>query len=231
MSSPPRKTFSLKWLIIIILATLTIWAILTPDINSQLQEMMSSIRSLGYWGALLFTLVYVAATVILIPGPILTLGAGATFGLWKGFLLVSLASTLAASTAFLVGRHLARDWIWKKIADNSRMAGIKAAIDRDGWKIVGLSRLSPMIPYTILNYFLSLTHVRFTHYVIASWIGMMPGTFAYVYLGSLGAIDTQHEKSAMEWTLLCIGIIATLVVTVLISRIAGKVMARQLRDD
>jgi uncharacterized membrane protein YdjX (TVP38/TMEM64 family) len=227
----PLKTHWLKWLMITALAGITIWVLGVPGISQHLQRFINGIESLGHWGAMLFVLVYVGATVILIPGSILTLGAGAAFGLWKGFLLVSFASTLASTAAFLVGRHLARDWIGRKIDHNSRMAAIKAAIDRDGWRIVGLARLSPMIPYTMLNYFLSLTHIRFTHYVLASWIGMMPGTFAYVYLGSLGGIDTQHGKSAIEWLLLSIGILATLTVTILISRAAGKAMEKQLRED
>ena len=229
--SSTRKTNHLKWLGIMVPAGIVIWAILTPDINRQLQDIMDYVRSLGYWGALLFTLVYVAATVILVPGSILTLGAGAAFGLWKGFLLVSCASTLAASAAFLVGRHLARDWLWTKIGNAPRMTAIKDAIDHKGWKIVGLARLSPLIPYTMLNYFLSLTSIRFTHYVLASWIGMMPGTFAYVYLGSLGSIDTPREKSAIEWLMLGTGILATLMAAILISRSAARAMNKQLGED
>ena len=226
-----RKTPPLKLLGMMALAGIIIWALLNPDINRQLQDIMAYIRSLGYWGALLFTLVYVAATVILVPGSILTLGAGAAFGLWKGFLLVSFASTLAASAAFLVGRHLAHDWLWKKIGHAPRMTALKGAIDREGWKIVGLARLSPLFPYTMLNYFFSLTSLRFTHYLLASWIGMLPGTFAYVYLGSLGNSDTQGEKSAIEWLLLGIGILTTITVTILISRSAARAMIKKLRED
>ena len=164
----PKKTHWLKWLMITALAGITIWLLGVPGISHHLQRFIDGMESLGHWGALLFILVYVAATVILIPGSILTLGAGAAFGLWKGFFLVSFASTLAAAAAFLVGRYLARDWIRRKIGSDSRILAIDCAIGREQWKIVGLTRLSPLIPFTLLNYALSLTQVSFPHYVLAS---------------------------------------------------------------
>jgi uncharacterized membrane protein YdjX (TVP38/TMEM64 family) len=225
----PQKTHLLKWLVITVCVGITVWAVGVSGMSHHLQRFIDGIESLGHWGALLFILVYVAATVILIPGSILTLGAGAAFGLWKGFFLVSFASTLAASAAFLVGRYLARDWIRRKIGSDSRILAIDAAIGQEQWRIVGLTRLSPLIPFTLLNYALSLTQIRFPGYVLASWIGMIPGTFAYVYLGSLGRIGAQQEKSAGELLLLALGLLATLAVTVLISRAARKVMVEQLK--
>lgn len=227
----PEKKHWLKWLVITICAGITIWAVGVPGISHHLQGFINGMESLGHWGALLFILVYIAATVILIPGSILTLGAGAVFGLWKGFFLVSFASTLAASAAFLVGRYLARDWIRQRIGSDSRILAIDAAIGRDEWKIVGLTRLSPLIPFTLLNYALSLTQVRFSRYVLASWIAMIPGTFTYVYLGALGRIGARVEKSAGEWLLLFLGLLATIAVTVLISRGARKIMAEQLKEN
>ena len=227
----PQKTHLLKWLVITVCVGITVWAVGVPGISHHLQRFIDGIESLGHWGALLFILVYVAATVILIPGSILTLGAGAAFGLWKGFFLVSFASTLAASAAFLVGRYLAHDWIRKKIGSDSLILAIDAAISREQWKVVGLTRLSPLIPFTLLNYALSLTQVRFPRYVLASWIAMIPGTFTYVYLGSLGRIGARQEKSAGEWLLLFLGLLATIAVTVLISRSARKIMAEELKED
>ena len=177
---------------------------------------------------LLFILCYVAATVILIPGLILTLGAGAVFGVWKGFLLVSLASTIAASAAFLLGRQLAGKWILRKIGHNARMNALKSAIASEGWKIVILARLSPLIPFTMLNYMFSLTSLRFSHYVIASWLGMIPVTFVYVYIGSLGSLGANREKTAIEWILIATGIMATAMGIFLINRSASKEMAKRL---
>ncbi len=225
------KTNYMKWLWGLLLAGIILWAILAPDSSPQLQELMDNIQSIGPLGILLFILCYVAATLILVPGFILTLGAGAAFGLWKGFILVSLASTLAASAAFLVGRYLAGKWVLRKIGQAPRINALKDAIESEGWKIVVLTRLSPAIPYTMLNYIFSLTSLKFTHYAIASWIGMMPGTLAYVYLGSLGNLDTDGEKTAIEWMLIGAGIIATVTVTVLISRAATREMAKKLEKN
>jgi uncharacterized membrane protein YdjX (TVP38/TMEM64 family) len=225
------RTHFMKWLWGLLLAGIILWAILAPDSSQQLQELMDNIQSIGPLGILLFILCYVAATLILIPGFILTLGAGAAFGIWKGFILVSLASTLAASVAFLVGRHLAGNWVLKNIGNAPRINALKHAIESEGWKVVVLARLSPAIPFTMLNYIFSLTSLRFTHYVIASWIGMIPGTLAYVYLGSLGNLGNDGEKTGIEWMLIGAGIIATVTVTILISRAAATEMAKKLEEN
>jgi len=221
----------IKWLWALLLTSIIIWAILNPYPSLQLQTFIDNIQSIGPISILLFILCYVAATVILIPGLILTLGAGAVFGVWKGFLLVSIASTIAASTAFLLGRQLAGKWLLSKIRQNSRMNALKDAIEIEGWKIVILARLSPLIPYTMLNYMFSLTSLRFSHYVIASWLGMIPATLVYVYLGSLGSLGADREITAIEWILIATGIIATTTGIILISRAASKEMAKRLEGN
>jgi len=230
MMDSSKKNY-IKWLWALLLTSIIIWAILNPYPSLQLQTFIDNIQSIGPISILLFILCYVAATVILIPGLILTLGAGAVFGVWKGFLLVSIASTIAASTAFLLGRQLAGKWLLSKIRQNSRMNALKDAIEIEGWKIVILARLSPLIPYTMLNYMFSLTSLRFSHYVIASWLGMIPATLVYVYLGSLGSLGADREITAIEWILIATGIIATTTGIILISRAASKEMAKRLEGN
>jgi len=144
-------------------------------------------------GAALFCFVYIAACVFFIPGALLTLGAGAIFGVIKGSILVSIASTLGAGLAFLVGRYFARDWVSKKIEGNEKFAAIDGAVANEGWKIVGLTRLSPVFPFNLLNYAFGLTSVAFKDYFLASWIGMMPGTVMYVYVGSPAANEDRRD--------------------------------------
>ncbi len=155
--------------------------------NAQalLRQALDLIAGLGPWGPVMFVLLYIVATVFFLPGSILTLGAGFVFGVIKGAILVSIAATLGATAAFLVGRYLARDWVAKKIEGNVRFKAIDEAVAREGWKIVGLTRLSPVFPFNLLNYAFGLTRVSLRDYFFASWIGMMPGTLMYVYLGSL----------------------------------------------
>jgi uncharacterized membrane protein YdjX (TVP38/TMEM64 family) len=177
--------------------------------------------------------IYIIACVTLIPGSILTLGAGAVWGVAWGSVVVSFSSTLGATAAFLVGRYLARDWVKAKTATNKSFEAIDKGVAREGWKIVGLTRLSPLFPFNLLNYAFGLTRVKLKEYVLASWVGMMPGTVMYVYLGSvagdiatLGA--TPKETTPTQWALRIVGLLATVAVTIYITKIAKKALAKRV---
>ena len=197
------------------------------DVKELLLASLSWVARLGPWGAVAFIGLYILATVLFVPGLILTLGAGFLFGVLRGSIYVSIASTLGASAAFLIGRHLARQWVSSKIKGNEKFTAIDQAVAKEGWKIVGLLRLSPVFPFNLLNYSLGLTKVSLRDFFIASWIGMMPGTVMYVYLGSLAgdlaSLGTESRShTPAEWTLLVIGLLATLAVTVFVTRIARR---------
>jgi len=195
------------------------------DPRSWLNGAISAVEELGPWGPLVFGLAYIAATLLLVPGSALTLSAGTLFGVVSGTVIVSVVSTTAAALAFLVGRFLAREAIAARVAGNPSFSALDRALGRDGWKIVALARLSPLFPFTLLNYAFGLTQVRFTHYVLASWVAMLPGTMLYVYLGSLARAGARGaEKTPLEWTLYAVGLLATLAVTVFITRAARKAM-------
>lgn len=196
----------------------------------QLQAALAWTASSGWVGKLAFVGLYVLACVFFLPGSVLTLGAGAIFGLVQGFLLVSIGSTVGAAVAFWLGRTVARESIKARVMADPRFSAIDSAVAKEGWKIVGLSRLSPVFPFNLLNYALGLTSVPFGHYVLASWIGMMPGTLLYVYVGSLagGLAGAGRERGALEWALYGTGLAATLLVTVLVTRIARRALDRSL---
>lgn len=206
------------------------------DVRGMLLEALDWVDQLGWIGYLVFVLLYIVASVFLVPGSILTLGAGAIYGLLEGFLVVSVASTLGATAAFIVGRYFARDWIARKIVGNEKFTAVDDAVGREGWKIVGLTRLSPIFPFTLLNYAYGLTRVSLRDYVLASWIGMMPGTVMYVYLGSLaGSVaklgtEEESQRSTGEWVLLIVGLIATVAVTVLVTRVASKALSQEVGE-
>ena len=202
-------------------------------IQELLRAALERLAGLGAAGVAAFVAIYVAACVLMIPGSLLTLGAGAVYGLVRGTAIVSLASTLGATAAFLAGRHLAREWVARRIAGNPRFAAIDAAVGREGWKIVGLTRLSPAFPFNLLNYAYGLTGVRLRDYVLASWIGMLPGTVMYVYLGSLaGSLATlgghRGGRTPAQWALFGVGLAATVAVTVLVTRIARRALERRI---
>ena len=199
------------------------------DVRGLLRDALAAIERFGPWGPALLVVVYIFATVLFIPGSALTLGAGAIFGVAWGSVYVSIGSTLGATAAFLVGRYLARNAIARKIEGNERFAAIDKAVASEGWKIVGLTRLSPVFPFTLLNYAFGLTQVKLSHYVLASWIGMMPGTVMYVYLGSLAKAATgERTRTTGEWALYGVGLLATVVVTVFVTRIAKKALAKKI---
>lgn len=141
------------------------------------------VGGLGAWGPLAFVAGYAVTVVAFVPGSLLTLAGGAAFGLFRGVAYVWLAATLGAGLAFLVARYLARPWVEQRVAADPRFAAIDRAIASQGGRIVFLLRLSPLFPFSLLNYALGLTRVRFRDYMIAS-LGMLPGTVLYVYYGS-----------------------------------------------
>jgi len=192
------------------------------------------VRSAGATGVAAYFLVYVSAVVLLLPGSVLTLGAGFVYGPLYGTMFVSPASVLGATLAFLLGRSVARNWIAARVARNPKFAAIDEAVGRDGFKIVLLLRLSPVFPFSLLNYALGLTRVRLRDYVLASFLGMLPGTFLYVYLGSLitntaQLVSGQRTQGGMAQQLFFWGgLAATVLVTVLITRTARRALDNAL---
>lgn len=184
---------------------------------------------MGVWGPVVFTAGYALATVAFIPGSLLTLVAGALFGLVKGVILVFIGAVLGSSAAFLISRHLARGKVKRAIAGDPKFAAIDSAIGREGAKIVLLLRLSPVLPYNLLNYALGLTRVRFTDYVLAS-VGMIPGTLLYVYYGKVaGDVATaltggSGERGPEYFVVLGLGLAATAAVTLLVARTARRAL-------
>ncbi|MDZ4405346.1 TVP38/TMEM64 family protein [Prosthecobacter sp.] len=216
-----KKTSKLTLRIMVVLAFVV--AVVLFDLGAWLEVAIARVETLGPWGPVVFIVVYVIATVLMLPGSALGLAAGALFGVVYGTGIVSIASTLGAALAFLVGRFLARDAIAARMAGNPAFAALDRALTDDGWKIVALARLSPVFPYTLLNYAFGLTKVRFTHYVLVSWIAMLPGTVLYVYLGSLARVGGRgSEKTPAEWAMYAVGLLATVLVTVIITRMTRR---------
>ena len=193
------------------------------------------VDGLGAWGPIVFVFGYVAATLAFIPGSFLTLAAGAIFGLLEGTFYVFIAATLGATLAFLVARHAAREAIERRIAGDTRFAAIDRAVGADGRKIVFLLRLSPVFPFNLLNYALGLTRVRLVDYCVAS-IGMIPGTLLYVYagkiIGDVAAVagGAATERGPANWLLAGVGLVATLLVTIIVTRIARRALAEETGD-
>jgi uncharacterized membrane protein YdjX (TVP38/TMEM64 family) len=201
-----------------------------------LRNALEWVNNLGSLGAIAFITIYFLATVAFFPGSILTLGAGVVFGVVWGSLYVFVGATLGATAAFLVGRYLARGWVSGKIAGNDNFRAIDEAVGKEGFKIVLLTRLSPVFPFNLLNYAYGVTGVSLRDYVLAS-VGMIPGTIMYVYIGSLaGSIatlgtGTQPTNAGLQWVIRILGFVATIAVTIYVTRVARKALAEAVMDS
>lgn len=216
-----------RWLAAAALVAGLILAFRSLPIGDALRAATAWVESLGVLAPVAFVVIYALSVVLFVPGSVLTAAAGTLFGVVSGSIYVSIASTLGASLAFLIGRHLARAKVEQRISGNERFAAIDAAVSREGWKIVGLTRLSPAFPFTLLNYAYGITRVKFSHYLIASWIGMMPGTVLYVYLGSLGKAASEGRSPA-QWVMYGVGLLATIGVTVYVTKIARRALRTRI---
>lgn len=191
-------------------------------------ELESYVRSLGAIGPAVWALAYIICTVLFIPGSALTLGAGGLFGLTTGFLVVLVGANIGALCAFLLSRTLLRQKVAGWAERNPKFKSLDRAIGGQGFKMVFLSRLSPAFPFSLLNYLLGLTAVRSGAYILANLLGMLPGIFLFVYIGAAArdAITGQADASAdfYQQILKYVGLLATVAVVVVVTRIARKAM-------
>jgi len=200
-------------------------------VQQAVQSALGWVDTLGTTGAIAFIALYTLATVLFIPGSLLTLGGGALFGVIFGSLYVFTGAVLGATLAFLIGRYLARGWVAHRIEANPKFKAIDDAIAREGFKIVLLARLSPVFPFNLLNYSLGITQVSLRDYLLG-FAGMIPGTVMYVYIGSLAGNfamvgvnqATNAELQPLQWMIRIVGLIATVVVTLYVTQIARKAL-------
>ncbi|MBO3462484.1 TVP38/TMEM64 family protein [Aetokthonos hydrillicola Thurmond2011] len=219
-------------LLICLIITLTIVA---KQLNFQDFLLMSLlwIKSLGWLAPIGFIIIYNLATILFIPGSILTIGGGVLFGVFWGSIYVFIAATFGATFAFLIGRYISRNWVTKQIERYPKFKMIDRAVTKEGWKIVLLTRLSPVFPFNLLNYAFGLTEVSLKDYILGS-IGMIPGTVMYVNFGSLAgnlAIigkDAHAPNPAGNWAIRIVGFIATVALTVYVTRIARQALEQEV---
>jgi uncharacterized membrane protein YdjX (TVP38/TMEM64 family) len=232
-----KKADILRGLALLSLIAAAVAGLIVLSVNKPLREDLSEFLGQfrgSVWGPVVFAAVY-AVVCLVLPGSLITLAAGSLFGVVVGTIVVSLASVTCASIAFWLGRTLARSLVEKRLAGNPRFRALDQAVATGGFKIVLLTRLSPLFPFTLLNYAFGLTKVRFRDYVLASWIGMLPGTVMYVYLGStvkeLADIAAGNvEGGTARLVLFFVGLAATVVVTVYVTRLARRALRQAVPD-
>lgn len=223
-----------KYIKIISIAAIAIVVILAIIFREPLKD---SLISLNQWinenkllGSFLFVLIYTIAPIFFLPVNIFSVSAGWSFGIFYGVLLVSLAATLSCVVTFLMGRFIFRDWLEKKAEENKKIKAVKKAVNDKGWKIVALSRFSPILPFSILNYSYGASDIPFWQFTLASALAMIPGTCVYVYggtliknLGDYGS--SENGMSVPQMTLFGFGIVATIVLIIYLTKQAKEALS------
>lgn len=196
------------------------------QINDFLIQFSDFIEGYGAAGYALFVAVYAGLEILAIPAIPLTMSAGLLFGTLTGTIIVSISGTIAATAAFLIARYLARDRILKLAEGNKKFLAIDKAIGENGFRIVTLLRLSPLLPFSLGNYLYGLTSVKLVPYILGSWLGMLPGTWAYVSAGAVGRVIIQQEAenglnggSEQLWTVGA-GLLVTVFAATYVTRLA-----------
>jgi uncharacterized membrane protein YdjX (TVP38/TMEM64 family) len=202
-----------------------------PDLfdRDTLAAFLEWIRSAGLLGAALVVLAYIPAAILFVPASVLTLGAGFVFGVVKGAAIVSVGSTAGAAAAFLVSRTIGQKWVARRVAKRPALNAIFRAVHVDAFRVVLLTRLSPVFPYNVLNYAFGLSAVPFRTYVLASWIGMLPGTLMYSYIGSAAQsvaslVSGTARRSPAQQVFFLVGLAATIAVTAIVTRTARRAL-------
>jgi len=191
-------------LFVLIAAGITLAYLYRDALNAEALE--SWVANAGIAGPFVFMLIYIIGTVLFFPGAVLTLAGGAIFGPVWGTLYNLTGATIGSGIAFLLARYLASDWVEKKAG--GRLAQLKNGVEEEGWRFVAFVRLVPLFPFNVLNFALGLTRIKFTHYLITSYICMFPGAVAYTYLGYVGREAAAGGDGLIQKGLLALALIA-----------------------
>ncbi|CAD5167888.1 unnamed protein product [Musa acuminata subsp. malaccensis] len=236
MATVPWSSVFRVFLLVILLAAIVI-AFVTLPIEKILRDFLVWIElNVGPWGPLVLAVAYIPLTVLAVPASVLTLGGGYLFGLPLGFVADSVGATIGATAAFLLGRTIGRPYVLSKLNDYAKFQAVAIAIERSGFKIVLLLRLTPLLPFNMLNYLLSVTPIGIGEYMMASFLGMMPITFALVYVGTTlkDLADVTHgwsELSPTRWVLIISGLVISAILITCVTRVAKASLEKALAEN
>jgi uncharacterized membrane protein YdjX (TVP38/TMEM64 family) len=200
-----------------------------------LADVQQHVMRWGAWSAIWYPVLYACCNVLLLPGGVLSVGAGFFFGLWWGFLIALLGNVCGAAISFFISRSLGRQWLKRKLLRNRTLVALEPAIEKEGWKIILLSQLHPLFPTSLLNYLYGLTRIRFRTCMLWVAIGQAPGLFLYSYLGTLGQLGLNlargksHPRVIEYWVWLG-GFASAAIILILLGRIALKLL-QHVQDE
>jgi uncharacterized membrane protein YdjX (TVP38/TMEM64 family) len=230
--SGSRKTLYLKAAVAGLVLVALVGASRFLPISQWLQQFTEWVKTHGTLGAVIFVAGFVIGTMLFVPASLFILAAGIAFGFSQGLPLAIISAMLGATIPFFVSRHFARKFVEKRLAQNARLKAFDSAVEKEGWKIVLLFRLTPILPFPVSNYFFGLTKINFWQYLFASTAGVMPATILYVYLGYAGAVvlgEKRHGRSTYSCVLLGLGLVATIALLFYLTRLAKRSL-QQIED-
>lgn len=213
MTGPRRRNIARAALVLLMLSALAVaWMMLPMTLSQDLVRVRAWVEQFGPWGPVLFVLLYVLAVVLLVPGSVLALAAGLAYGAW-GLPLALTAATTGAGLSFLIGRYIAQKQVRLLTRRRPLLRAVECAVSEGGWRIVGLVRLSPLLPFSLLNYFFGVTRIPFRHYLPATFFGIIPGTSVNVFVAAAGhAASLDGLRNPLRLALLGVGLIVTVIV-------------------
>lgn len=194
-----------------------------------LADVQQHVMRWGAWSAIWYPVLYACCNVLLLPGGVLSVGAGFFFGLWWGFLIALVGNVGGAAISFFISRSVGRQWLKRKLLRNKTLSALEPAIEKEGWKIILLSQLHPLFPTSLLNYLYGLSRVRFRTCMLWVAIGQAPGLFLYSYLGTLGQLGLNlargksHPRIIEYWVWLG-GFASAAIILILLGRVALKLL-------
>lgn len=191
MSEKNKKSNLMKIIIFVIIIGAVLFAVNKLGYMKYFQSpqlLKEAIDGLGFWGPLVFMLMWIASAVFLLPGAALGLVGGILFGPWLGTLYTISGATLGAVAAFLAGKYVARDMVRNMMENNPKLRKIDEGVKREGWRFLMLTRLVPVFPYNVQNYVYAFTGLKLPVYALTTFVFMLPGCLAYSFAG--GAITS-----------------------------------------
>jgi uncharacterized membrane protein YdjX (TVP38/TMEM64 family) len=223
-ASRPQRRWARAAAVAVVLAVLLGAGWYFLPLREGLAAVQATLADLGPWGVVIFEVLFVLCVVAMVPGSALSITAGLTYGLWGAPLAIA-GATIGGAIAFLIARHFAHDRVAAWLLVHPHMEAVAEAVDEEGWRVVALVRLSPLLPFNMQNYLFGLTNIPFGQYVLATVLSIAPGTAFDVYLGSLGNLSIS-DHSPTEWTIVGAGVAATAVLVWLVARKAKRHLDR-----
>jgi uncharacterized membrane protein YdjX (TVP38/TMEM64 family) len=227
MNRSSGRTLAITVLATLVVAIIAVTLWYAPATRHAIGSVLRSLRGLGDLGPIVFGVLYAIGVVTLIPAAPMTIIGGIAFGPWA-FPLVMMSAMVGAMFAFVLSRYVLRDRLKRYLQRGTKLGEVDKAITAEGWKVVALLRLSPLVPFNLQNYLLGATQIKLWPYVVSTFLGIIPGTAVFVYLGAAfgkAALSAKHT-GPLQWTLFGVGFVATVAVTYLITKRANERLSR-----